>query len=42
MMFEGMEDYNLNGSKRKNYGPIVAVGVCVVIFFLGMLIGWMI
>jgi hypothetical protein len=41
-MFEGMEDYNFGGPKRKNYGCLILIGVSVLIFLLGVLIGWMI
>ena len=41
-MFDGIEDYNFDGTPKKDYGCLIIFGLSVLIFLFGVLLGWLI
>jgi hypothetical protein len=41
-MFDGMEDYNLDGSEKKNYGCLIISTISIVLILFGIFVGWLI
>ena len=39
-MFEGMEDYSLDGNKKPNYGCFFVVIVGLILLIIGGIIGY--
>ncbi len=40
-MFDGMEDYNLDGSKRTDYGCLIITVIGISLILFGVFIGWL-
>jgi hypothetical protein len=41
-MFDGVEDYDFNGSKSKKYGCLLLILSCSLLIIFGIFIGWLI
>ena len=39
-MFDGIEDYNLDGTPKKNYGCVVIISIGVGLILFGILLGY--
>ena len=41
-MFDGLDDYNFDGSEKKNYGCLIITIICGILILCGVFIGWLI
>lgn len=41
-MFDGLEDYNFDGSGKKNYGCTIVIVISCILILFGVFIGWLI
>lgn len=40
-MFEGIENYNFDGSEKKDYGCLIISGIAITLFLFGVFVGWL-